>query len=109
MPSEASGVRKDGDGSERIVAVDDVANKRSRTVRLGTSNAVEGGVKGQDSRQVHDGLAALVLWNRQGRRGVVDDVNAVRPVGKVLPDPGGVFVLHAGDNDIDSMQRVEWR
>jgi hypothetical protein len=27
MPSEASGVRKDSDGSERIVAVDDVAAK----------------------------------------------------------------------------------
>jgi len=66
MPSKASGVRKDSDGSERIIAVDDVtANVTNVSDSTQTTHLVEqDGKVEDDSRQVYHSFAALVLWNR---------------------------------------------
>ena len=53
-------------------------------------------------RQVDRGLAALVLWDGERGRGVVDRVDAVGPRGGevVVVYPGGVFVFEAGDDEL---------
>lgn len=57
-------------------------------------------------RQVHHGLAALVLGHRQRRLGVIDDVDALLPLRRqVVVEPGGVVALGAGDDDVDLARR----
>lgn len=53
-------------------------------------------------RQVHHGLAALVLGHRQRRLGVIDDVDALLPFRRQVPvKPCCVIALDARDDDID--------
>ena len=108
MPSKASSVRKDSDGSERVVAVNDVtANVTNLSDSAQSTHLMERDGEVEDnSRQVYHGFATLVLWDRQFRRGVVHHKNAMRPIGKMLLDPRSVFVLHTGDNDLDRTQRI---